>query len=293
MEGSVLSGVGGFYTVLDDQGRRFTLRAQAKLRRQQMKPLVGDRIRFQSGDGDQYGWLEAVLPRRNQLIRPPVANIDRIAVVVSASVPEPDFMLVDRMLIFAQMNGIRSTLVINKCDSANAISAKEVASQYSASGAEVFFTSAETGDGVDELKAALRGSVHAFGGQSGVGKSTLINKMYGLKQETGELSEKIDRGKNTTRHCELIPLEDGGMVLDTPGFSLLELDLMEPLELRRWLPEFTEFEGQCRFLPCAHISEPDCAVRAAVEDGRIARERWERYRILYDDMKQRWRERYD
>lgn len=292
MEGSVLSGVGGFYTVLTDDGQRFTLRAQAKLRRQRMTPMVGDRIRFQPGEGDQHGWLEAILPRRNQLIRPPVANIDRIAIVVSAGTPEPDLMLVDRMLIFAKMNEIEPVIVVNKCDE-GAEAAEEIVQQYQGTGAQVFRTCAENGEGLEELRQALRGTIHALGGQSGVGKSTLINKLYGLKQETGSLSEKIERGKNTTRHCELIPLEGGGMVLDTPGFSLLELNLMDPVELRNWMSEFEEYEGTCRFQPCVHVSEPGCTVRAAVADGTISKERWERYKALHADMTQRWRDRYD
>ncbi len=292
MEGSVLSGVGGFYTVLSDDGVRYTLRAQAKLRRQRMTPMVGDRIRFQPGEGDQHGWLEAILPRRNQLIRPPVANIDRIAIVVSAGTPEPDLMLVDRMLIFARQNEIKPVIVVNKCDEGGE-AALEIARQYEGTGAQVFRTCAATGEGLDVLREALKGTVHALGGQSGVGKSTLINKLYGLSQETGSLSEKIERGKNTTRHCELIPLEGGGMVLDTPGFSLLELQLMDPVELRTWMPEFDEYEGTCRFQPCVHVSEPGCTVRAAVAEGKIPKERWERYKALHEDMTQRWRERYD
>ncbi|MBQ2957595.1 MAG: ribosome small subunit-dependent GTPase A [Clostridia bacterium] len=292
MEGSVLSGVGGFYTVLTETGDRYTLRAQGKLRRQRLTPMVGDRVRFQPGEGDQHGWLEAILPRRNQLIRPPVANIDRIAIVVSAGTPEPDLMLVDRMLIFAKMNEIKPVVVVNKCDEDSG-TAEEIALQYAGTGAEVFRTCAETGDGLEQLRQALRGTIHALGGQSGVGKSTLINKLYGLDRETGSLSEKIERGKNTTRHCELIPLEGGGMVLDTPGFSLLELNLMDPVELRHWMPEFDEHEGNCRFQPCVHVSEPGCSVRAAVADGRIPEQRWERYKALHADMTQRWRERYD
>ena len=292
MEGRVLSGVGGFYTVLTDDGQRYTLRAQAKLRRQRMTPMAGDRVRFQPGEGDQHGWLEAILPRRNQLIRPPVANIDRIAIVVSAGTPEPDLMLVDRMLIFARMNEIEPVLVINKCDEGG-VAAAEIAGQYAGTGAQVFRTCAATGEGLDALREALRGTIHALGGQSGVGKSTLINRLYGLQQETGSLSEKIERGKNTTRHCELIPLEGGGMVLDTPGFSLLELNLMDPVELRNLIPEFEEYEGTCRFQPCVHVSEPGCTVRKAVAEGKISRERWERYRALHEDMTQRWRERYD
>jgi len=292
LEGRVLCGVGGFYTVLSEDGQRYTLRAQAKLRRQRMTPLVGDMVRFQPGSGEQHGWLEAILPRRNQLIRPPVANIDRIAIVISAGTPEPDLMLVDRMLIFAKMNEIEPLLVINKCDEAGQ-TALEIEKQYEKTNARVFRTCAANGEGLEELREALRGTVHALGGQSGVGKSTLVNKLYGLNQETGNLSEKIERGKNTTRHCELIPLEGGGGVLDTPGFSLLELKLMDPVELRNLIPEFEEHEGNCRFQPCVHVSEPGCSVRAAVEKGEISKERWERYKALHADMTQRWRERYD
>ena len=293
MEGRVLSGVGGFYTVLSDDGQRYTLRAQAKLRRQRMTPLVGDRVRFQPGSGDQHGWLEAILPRQNQLIRPPVANIDHIAIVISAGAPEPDLMLVDRMLIFAKMNGIVPVLVINKCDEDADGYARSIEEQYRGTGARVFRTCAADGAGLDELRQALAGTVHALGGQSGVGKSTLINGLYGLNRETGSLSEKIERGKNTTRHCELIVLEGGGMVLDTPGFSLLELGLMDPVELRNLIPEFEPYEGSCRFQPCVHVSEPGCSVRAAVDEGIISKERWERYKALHADMTQRWRDRYD
>ncbi len=292
MEGSVLCGVGGFYTVLGSDGRKYTLRAQGKIRRQRMKPLVGDRVQFEPGEGEQHGWLEAILPRRNELIRPPVANIDCIAIVVSAGTPEADLLLADRMLIFAHMNGIEPLLVINKCDEDGA-NAGEIARQYAGAQAQIFKVCAATGEGTEELRRALSGMVHALGGQSGVGKSTLINRLYGLSQETGSLSEKIERGKNTTRHCELIPLPDGGMVLDTPGFSLLELNLMDPVGFRELVPEFQPYEGQCRFAPCVHVNEPGCAVRAAVEDGTISRDRWERYKSLYEDLNQRWRERYD
>ncbi|MBR3505388.1 MAG: ribosome small subunit-dependent GTPase A [Clostridia bacterium] len=292
MEGIILSGIGGFYTVLEDSGARHTLRAQGKLRRQRLTPLVGDRVVFRPGEGGQHGWLEAILPRRSELIRPPVANIDLIGVVVSAGTPAPDLLLADRMLMFARRGGIEAALIVNKCDEDGA-AAEAIARQYAGSGARVFLTCAATGEGVDALKAALSGRVHALGGQSGVGKSSLLNRMYGFSRETGALSEKIERGKNTTRHCELIPLPDGGMALDTPGFSLLELPLCDPYELRFLVPELEKYEGECRFQPCAHVSEPGCAARAAVERGEVSRERWSRYCELFEDMKTRWRERYD
>ena len=291
MQGIILSGIGGFYTVLDDEGRRHTLRAQAKIRRQHLTPLVGDRVTFEPGQGETHGWLMAIEPRRNQLVRPPVANIDVIGVVVAAASPEPDLLLVDRMLMYAKKCALDAIIIVNKCDEDSG-RAEEIEREYQRSGARVIRTSARTGEGVDTLKEALKGRIHALGGQSGVGKSSLLNRLYGFARETGELSEKIERGRNTTRHCELIPLPDGGMALDTPGFSLLELPLTDPAELRFLVAEFEPYEGQCRFAPCMHVSEPDCAVRAAVESGDISCERWERYKLLHDDMKMRWRDRY-
>ncbi len=291
MQGIILSGIGGFYTVLDDEGRRHTLRAQAKLRRQHLTPLAGDRVTFESGEGEAHGWLTAIEPRANRLVRPPVANIDVIGIVVAAASPEPDLMLVDRMLMYARKNGIESVLIVNKCDEDHQ-RAQEIERQYAGSGVRVMKTSAKTGEGVQALKEALCSRIHALGGQSGVGKSSLLNRLYGFKRETGALSEKIERGKNTTRHSELIPLPEGGMALDTPGFSLLELELTDPAELRFLVPEFEPYEGQCRFAPCMHVSEPDCTVRAAVEAQGVAAERWERYTFLYEDMKTRWRDRY-
>ena len=152
---------------------------------------------------------------------------------------------------------------------------------------------ADTGEGLDALRERLRGKVHALAGQSGAGKSTMINALYGLDLETGDLSRKIERGKNTTRHCQLIPVEGGGMVLDTPGFSLLETELFDPVELKDSWPEFAPYEGGCYFQPCYHATEPRCAVREAVAAGKIDPRRHERYVALLDEMKQRWRDRYD
>lgn len=288
--GRVLRGIGGFYTVRGSDGGLYTLRAQAKLRRQHVRPMAGDLALFTPGEGEQNGWLEEILPRKNQLLRPPVANIDACVLVISAGYPQADLTLADQLLIFARMNGIEPVLAVNKCDEGDA---EVIARQYAGAKARVFPTCARSGAGTDALKAALSGRVYALCGQSGVGKSSLINRMYGLQLETGGLSEKIDRGRNTTRTCELIELPGGGGVLDTPGFSLLELPLMEPVRLKEWMPEFEEHEGQCRFSPCLHRTEPGCAVRAAVERGEISRERWARYAALSEEMNVRWKERYD
>ena len=288
--GLLLRGIGGFYTVRGSDGVCHTLRAQAKIRRQRLHPMAGDQVVYTPGEGGQNGWMEEILPRKNQLLRPPVANIDACVLVASAAYPQADLMLIDRMLIFARMNGVEPVLALNKSDEGDV---ERLSAQYQGAQVQVFATCARTGEGVEALRAALSGKVYALCGQSGVGKSSLINRMYGLTLETGSLSEKIDRGKNTTRQCELIPLPGGGGVLDTPGFSLLELPLLEPVKLLEWMPEFEGYEGKCRFSPCLHRIEPGCAVRADVENGKIDRERWARYAALSEEMSTRWKERYD
>ena len=292
MQGIILRGIGGFYYALDDEGTVHTLRAQGKLRRERLKPKVGDRVELTPGNDEEHGWILGILPRKNELVRPPVANIDVIAIVVAAATPDPDLMLTDRLMLNARRAGIDVRLVINKCD-LNPEGAAQIASQYRGAGVEPVMVSAGKKEGIEPLREILRGKVHALAGQSGAGKSTLINALYGLNMETGDLSRKIERGKNTTRHCELVPVEGGGMVLDTPGFSLLETELFDPVELKGSWPEFEKYEGQCFFQPCYHATEPRCAVRDAVEEGEIDTERHGRYVALLDEMKQRWRERYD
>ena len=292
MQGTILKGIGSFYYTLDDEGVVHTLRAQGKIRRERLKPKVGDRVELTPGEGEEDGWIHRILPRKNELVRPPVANIDLIVIVVAAATPDPDLMLADRLMLNARRAGIDIRLVINKCD-LNPEGAEEIARQYRGAGVEPMMVSAGKGEGLEAVREMLKGKVHALAGQSGAGKSTMINALYGLELETGDLSRKIERGKNTTRHSELIPVEGGGMVLDTPGFSLLENDLFDPVELKESWPEFTEYEGQCFFQPCYHASEPRCAVRDAVEEGTIDLQRHGRYVELLEEMKQRWRERYD
>ncbi len=290
--GTILQGIGGFYTALDDEGREYTLRAQGKLRRERLKPKVGDRVEMLPGEGEEHGWICRILPRRNALVRPPVANIDVIVIVVAAATPDADLMMADRLMLNARRAGIAVQLVINKRDLAPE-NANDIARQYRGAEVSPLQVCAATGEGLDALRARLRGRVHALAGQSGAGKSTMINALYGLDLETGDLSRKIERGKNTTRSCRLIPVEGGGMVLDTPGFSLLESELFDPVELKESWPEFAPFEGRCYFQPCYHATEPRCAVLAAVAAGEIDGQRHGRYVALLDEMKMRWRDRYD
>ncbi len=292
MLGKVLKGIGGFYYVLTPDGEEYTLHAQSKIRRERLKPQTGDNVEFEPGLDGEEGWLTRILPRRNSLVRPPVANLDVVAVTLAASRPEADLLLVDRLLISARMAGIHPILVINKCDE-DGENARRISAEYTGSGAEAFCVSALTRDGVEPLRNALRDTVHAFAGQSGAGKSSLINALYGTLNDTGTISRRIERGKHTTRQCSLIPVEGRGAVMDTPGFSLLENELIEPESMPEQYPEFNEYTGQCRFDGCMHISEPDCAVKEAVRNGLIPRGRYERYTLLHAEMKERWSKRYD
>ena len=292
MQGIILQGIGGFYTARDASGVEYTLRAQGKLRRERLKPKVGDEVELLPGEGEEHGWICRILPRRNELTRPPVANIDVIVIVVAAATPDPDLMMVDRLMLNARRAGIAVQLVINKAD-LDPATADDIARHYRGAEASPLKVCARTGEGLEALRERLKGRVHALAGQSGAGKSTMINALYGLELETGDLSRKIDRGKNTTRHCQLIPVEGGGMVLDTPGFSLLENELFDPVELKDSWPEFAPFEGQCFFQPCYHATEPRCAVRDAVAAEEIDPRRHERYVALLEEMKIRWRDRYD
>ncbi|NLD59465.1 MAG: ribosome small subunit-dependent GTPase A [Clostridiales bacterium] len=291
MRGIVTRGVGGFYYALDADGNTHELRAQAKLRRARVTPMVGDRVEFEPGASGEDGWLKAVLPRENALHRPPVANIDAVVIVVAAAAPSPDLLMADRLLIAARRGGIAPILVVNKRD-LNPDAAEEILHQYRGAEVTPFAVSARSGEGVDMLREALVGRVHALAGQSGAGKSTLLNALHGFSLETGDVSRRIERGRHTTRHVSLIPVPGGGMALDTPGFSLFETELLDPVLLKDSYPEFAPHEGKCFFSPCYHDSEPRCAARRAVDEGEIDKNRYGRYRALLEEMKLRWRDRY-
>ncbi len=290
-QGVIVRGIGGFYYARDGEGRVVVLRARGIFRRQGITPLIGDRVRFATPEGEENGWIEEILPRDNELIRPPVANIGHL-VFVLAPVPEPDLLLLETMLVLARRQNIPAVVVVNKCELNEAL-ADALRAEYAFAEVPVLAVSAQRGDGLAALGDILRNGISCFAGQSGVGKSTLLNAITGLTLASGEISRKIERGKNTTRHAELYS-QNGFQVLDTAGFSLLELwDLMEPLALQTFYPDFAPYEGQCHFQPCYHYSEPGCAVLAAVNQGKLPAARVARYHQLLAKVKEAWKKRYE
>lgn len=289
--GTLVKGMGGFYTVADEDGTRYTLRCKKKFRHQRITPLVGDEVLFTPGEGEEHGWVEEILPRRSECLRPPVANVELLIIVVAPS-PEPDMLLVDRMMVRARQQGMAVALVVNKCE-LNEELPERLRREYRGAEVPVLAVSAREERGLEALRQRMAGRLCCLSGQSGVGKSTILSHLLGLTLETGELSERIQRGKNTTRHAELL-MGGGVRVLDTAGFSLLELDeKLEPVQLKDYYPEFLPHEGACRFQPCYHDREPGCDVQAAVDAGEIDPARLGRYRSLLAEVRQTWRERYD
>lgn len=290
-EGVIVKGVGGLYYARGEEGGTHVLRARGIFRRRHITPMVGDRVRFTPGQGEEHGWVEEILPRESQLVRPPVANV-RYLVIVLAPAPAPDYLLIDTLIAMALRQGIRPALVVNKCD-LDGGTYEAVRSDYAGLGAPLLAVSALSGQGMDGLRSLLASGVCCLAGQSGVGKSTLLCAATGVRLQTGEISQKIHRGRHTTRHAELL-FSGEYRVLDTPGFSLLELwEGLEPIRLKEYYPEFAPYEGQCRFSPCYHLSEPGCAVLKAARAGEISQARLERYHLLLKKAQEAWRNRYD
>ena len=290
-EGVIVKGVGGLYYARDKQGDIHVLRAKGKFRKQRITPMVGDRVHFTPGSGDEHGWVDEILPRDSELVRPPVANIRHI-VLVFAPQPAPDFLLIDTLIVMSLKQGIQPAIVVNKCDLDEGLF-DQIAKDYAGLNVPVLKVSAKTGEGLEAFQALLKTGICCLAGQSGVGKSTLLSAATGLTLETGEISRKISRGRHTTRHAEHM-FSGEYQVLDTPGFSLLELwEGLEPIQLKEYYPEFFPYEGECRFAPCYHLSEPGCAVLAAAREGEISAARLERYHQLLKKAQEAWKNRYD
>lgn len=289
-QGYIIQARGGLYTVRDSEGVAYVLRAKNKFRRENITPLVGDEVRFTPGKQEQHGWLEEILPRRSVCLRPPVANITQLIITLTTE-PPPDLLLADKLLLFAFRQNIQPLILVNKSD-LDVDWPRVLQDSYKPAGVAVLAVSARTGEGLRELNALMEGHINCFAGQSGVGKSTLVSKLTGLELETGEVSRKIGRGRQTTRHISLIQA-DNYQVLDTPGFSLLELsEDIEPENLRDLYPEYMGLQAGCRFEVCLHDKEPDCAVQKAAQAGDVDVGRLERYRQLLRIQQEKWSKRY-
>lgn len=275
--GIITKGIGGFYYVATEEGKVVECRARGKLRKMKIKPYVGDRVNI-TVVGDQ-GAVEEILPRKNSLIRPPVANIDRIAVVIAAAMPSPDFFVMDRLITYAEHRGIEVVVCVNKTDLA---SPDEVVSVYERAGYKVIPMCAAENRGFEPLKEILSTGVTAFAGNSGVGKSSILNSL-GFSLETGSVSRK-EHGRHTTRHVELMPFGKDGFVIDTPGFSLLDMTELRASEIPDCFREFKDLEP-CGFADCMHLGAKGCNVIKAVEEGKIAPSRYESYKAIYNELK--------
>ena len=286
MQGKIIKGIAGFYYVDVPVLGVYECKAKGIFRKDNIKPLVGDDVRIEITDSkDCEGNIIEILSRRSALIRPAVANIDQALLIFAVAKPEPNFNLLDRFLIMMRRQGLDCILCFNKTDFADRAACDRIREIYAGSGCSILLTSAVTGEGIGELKEALAAKTTAVAGPSGVGKSSIVNCLQEKTQmETGAISKKIDRGKHTTRHSELIAISDGTYIMDTPGFSSLSLFDMTKEELRDCYPEFAPYEAECRFLTCSHIHEPDCGVRNALEANIIHRIRYDNYTAFYKEL---------
>ena len=283
-EGIIIKALSGFYYVADGE-KLISCRAKGRFRHVSTSPLVGDHVTY-STVSDSSGVIEAIATRRNSFIRPAVANIDCMVFVASAAKPVTDPFLIDRVSVIADRASCETIVCINKCDLRDP---EELSGIYTKCGFPTVCTSALTGEGVDNLRALMRGKVCALAGDSGIGKSSLINKLVpGLTLGTGEISDKLGRGRHTTRHVEFFPLDGETFVADTPGFASFEVqmvDNIEPEELQYHFRDFVPYLGSCRFDDCRHLAEPGCAILAAVASGELPRSRHESYKKLYEVLK--------
>ena len=289
-QGKIIKGIAGFYYVHVDSLGVYECKAKGIFRKQDIKPLVGDNVIIEVLDEDnRIGNITEILPRTSELIRPAAANVDQALVIFAITNPEPNFNLLDRFLVMMDYQNLPTVILFNKEDLADDSEKERVKNIYRDCGCTLLFASAAKEQGLSEVREILMGKTTILAGPSGVGKSSLTNYLLQKStMETGDVS-RIGRGRHTTRHSEIFCMEKDSYICDSPGFTSLMLPNIEAGELRYYYPEFAWYEGKCRFNGCVHVNEPDCAVKSAVEEGIICRERYDSYLCLYDELKRKVR----
>lgn len=290
MQGKIIKGIAGFYYVQTTEGL-YECKAKGIFRKEKIKPLVGDDVEISVTHEDKKtGNVDQILPRKNTLIRPAVANIDQVLVIFAAASPKPNLNLLDRFLVSMEKQGVPAVICFNKQDMVEEEEQHRLRHIYENSGCRVLFTCAKKNQGIRQVRELLNGKTTAVAGPSGVGKSTMVNLLAPEAQmETGEISKKIDRGKHTTRHSEILLVGERTYICDTPGFTSLAVWDMEKEELKDYFREFGEYEGQCRFQGCTHTHEPGCRVKEALYEGKISRQRYDNYLEMYTELKEKRR----
>ena len=286
MTGRIVKGISGFYYVFVAGSGIYECKAKGAFRKQQIKPLVGDLVEIDVlSEENHLGNVVEILPRKNALIRPAVANVDQALVIFATDSPKPNLNLLDRFLVMMAYQDVPVQICFNKEDLGADDDKQQLREIYEKAGYPVYFTQATTGQGETEIFALLQGKTTTVAGPSGVGKSSLINGLQDhTTMETGNISEKIGRGKHTTRHSELIPIAEDSFIMDTPGFSSMYVPEIEAGQLWEYFPEFVPHEPECRFQGCAHIGEPDCGIKEALARGEIAQSRYDNYKLLYEEL---------
>lgn len=294
MNGIIIKGIAGFYYVAVVGSGIYECKAKGLFRKEGVKPLVGDRVNIKIlNEEEKEANIEEILPRKNELYRPAVANIDQMLATIALKSPEPNFGILDRVLIQMKRQEIPVIICFNKADLADENETVKIADIYEKAGYNVIVTSLETGEGLLRLKEVLSGKTTVLSGPSGVGKSSLINILSSDSvMETGGISRKLKRGRHTTRHSQLIVIDERTYICDTPGFTSFSYEQIEKEDLRYCFPEFEKYEGTCKFNGCVHVNEPGCSVKAAVDSGDISMQRYDSYIRIYNEIKEQEKKKY-